>query len=161
MRRKEYKEYLKNVEHKLRKRPLLFERESQTNAKLKAQRRYDEILREAGIADSLYESLLSSASQHVDEDTGSEHEASEENFAKFSDDGSYIATKKGDRDRINHVVDMVFNSDNEIDEINNSRCTESAEESNAESLSNEEEESLTDDQEPDGKDDRLPLDDYE
>ena len=145
VRRKEYKKYLKNLEDKLRKRPLLFERESQTNAKLKAQRRYDEILREAGVEDNLYESILSSASQHVDEDTGSEHEASEEDHAKFSYDGSYIATKEGDRYRRNHFVDMVSNSSNETDENNDCYGTESAEESDAKSLCNEEHESLTDD----------------
>lgn len=149
------------MEHKLRKRPLLFERESQANAKLKAQRRYDEILREAGIEDNLYESILSSASQHVDEDTGSEHEASEEDYAKFSDDGSYISKKQGDRDRTNHTFAMVSNSGNETDENNDSYGTESVEENDVESLSDEEQESLADDQEPGDKDERLSLGDYE
>lgn len=48
-RRKEYQTYLHDMNEKLKDRPLLFERESQTNARNKAQKRYEEILRGAGI----------------------------------------------------------------------------------------------------------------
>ena len=39
-------------------RPLLFERESQTNAKLKANRRYQEILRDAGIDENDLDTIM-------------------------------------------------------------------------------------------------------
>ena len=48
-RRKEYESYLQDMNEKLKDRPLLFERESQTNARNKAHKRYEEILRDAGI----------------------------------------------------------------------------------------------------------------
>ena len=58
-RKKAYKQYLKEIQAKLEQRPLLFEQESQTNAKRAAQRKYRQILKEAGVDDEVVDSLVS------------------------------------------------------------------------------------------------------
>eukprot|EP00112_Aurelia_sp_Birch-Aquarium-sp1_P023213 Seg6828.2 transcript_id=Seg6828.2/GoldUCD/mRNA.D3Y31 product="Testis-specific protein 10-interacting protein" protein_id=Seg6828.2/GoldUCD/D3Y31 len=59
-RKKAYKQYLKEIQAKLEQRPLLFEQESQTNAKRAAQRKYRQILKEAGVDDEVVDSLVTS-----------------------------------------------------------------------------------------------------
>ena len=62
-RRKEYKEYLHNVDTRLDDRPLLFQRESQTNAKRQARRRYEEILQQAGVEGEMLKSILNASTK--------------------------------------------------------------------------------------------------
>ncbi|XP_065661666.1 protein FAM161A [Hydra vulgaris] len=57
-RRCEYDKYLHDINTKMNSRPLLFERESQTNAKLKASRRYEEVLRDAGVCENDLEKMM-------------------------------------------------------------------------------------------------------
>lgn len=92
-RRKEYEEYLKEIHSKLDERPLLFERESQTNAKLRAQRRYEEILQQAGVEGDILQSVLN-ADSSVDVLANSFDQ-------NESDDGSYVA------DSYNHITSDV------------------------------------------------------
>ena len=97
-RRKEYQQYLKDMKKDLDTRPLLFERESQTNAKHKAQRRYEEILRAAGIEGNILESVLQDSYRdggvmlQPEESDGS----SDNEFEIDSQDGSYIMENSGD-----------------------------------------------------------------
>ena len=93
-RRKEYETYLQDVNEKLKDRPLLFERESQTNARNKAQKRYAEILREAGIDGETLDSFLqgertSDGQVSSGEDNGVTE--SEGEMDTVSNDGSYVA----------------------------------------------------------------------
>lgn len=74
-------------------RPLLFERESQTNAKLRAQRRYEEILQQAGVEGDILQSVLN-ADSSVDVLANSFDQ-------NESDDGSYVA------DSYNHITSDV------------------------------------------------------
>lgn len=94
-RRKEYQEYLDDVNDKLKTRPLLFEREAQTNARRKAQRRYEEILKDAGIEGNTLDSFLQEPyknstgdhnSNQTDTDDYTKNTASDDDDG---DDGSY------------------------------------------------------------------------
>ncbi|XP_066917062.1 protein FAM161B-like [Clytia hemisphaerica] len=92
-RRKEYETYLQDVNEKLKDRPLLFERESQTNARSKAHKRYEEILREAGIDGGTLDSFLqgettSGGMISTGEDNGVTD--SEGEMDTVSNDGSYV-----------------------------------------------------------------------
>ena len=57
-RAKDYRQYLKEMKTRVDERPLLFEQESQTNAKRTARRRYEQILREAGVDSDVVSSLV-------------------------------------------------------------------------------------------------------
>jgi len=85
-RRKEYKIYLEDMDKKLKGRPLLFERESQTNARNKAHKRYEEILRDAGIEGNTLDSFLQ----------GDVDASSNGNYDSDNDDGSYVDEKNSD-----------------------------------------------------------------
>lgn len=65
-RKRAYKEYLREIMNKVDKRPLLFEQESQTNAKRIARRKYRQILQEAGVEEDLLESLVTEDGKIVD-----------------------------------------------------------------------------------------------
>ncbi len=51
---------------------MLFERESQTNAKKAAQRKYRQILQEAGVADDVVDSLVTEDGQIIDAESDDE-----------------------------------------------------------------------------------------
>jgi len=143
-RKKEYRLYLKEVDTKLQERPLLFERASQTNAKLKAQRRYEEILRDAGIQDTLYDSMTQDAFANdgdVVSNDGSytpgrklDHSDEEDNI---SNDGSYCpdderSPGESDHGSLQQSDDDILSAqseDEESDDINNnSEVNESVDE---------------------------------
>ena len=65
-RKQAYKEYLKEIKTRVDQRPLLFEQESQTNAKRAAQRKYKQILKEAGVDDNILDSLVTDDGKIVD-----------------------------------------------------------------------------------------------
>ena len=65
-RKQAYREYLKDIKARVDRRPLLFEQESQTNAKRTAQRRYKELLKEAGVDENILESLVNEDGEIVD-----------------------------------------------------------------------------------------------
>ena len=65
-RKKAYKQYLRDIQAKVEQRPLLFEQESQTNAKRLAQRKYKQILQDAGLDDDVVEGLVNSDGKIID-----------------------------------------------------------------------------------------------
>ena len=68
-RKQAYREYLKEIKARVDQRPLLFEQESQTNAKRTAQRKYEQLLKEAGVDDDILEKLLTDDGKIVDADS--------------------------------------------------------------------------------------------
>ncbi len=56
---------MKEIKAKVEERPLLFEQESQTNAKRTAQRRYKQILQEAGVEGDVVDSLVTENGQII------------------------------------------------------------------------------------------------
>ena len=57
-RKQAYREYLREIKARVDQRPLLFEQESQANAKRTAQRKYEQLLKEAGLDEDILERLL-------------------------------------------------------------------------------------------------------
>jgi len=68
-RKQAYREYLREIKARVDQRPLLFEQESQTNAKRTAQRKYEQLLKEAGVDDDILEKLLTDDGKIVDADS--------------------------------------------------------------------------------------------
>ncbi|XP_032237239.2 protein FAM161B [Nematostella vectensis] len=65
-RREEYEQELRDMQSRVSQRPLLFERQSQLNAKRTAERKYEDILRNAGVSDELVRSLVTKDGDIVD-----------------------------------------------------------------------------------------------
>ncbi|XP_012557954.2 protein FAM161A [Hydra vulgaris] len=108
-RRCEYDKYLHDINTKLNSRPLLFERESQTNAKLKASRRYEEVLRDAGVCENDLEKIMR---RQVNSQTS---EFFEESMNKKSNESSDFENNKKNAshnissdDDISSLEDKVF-----------------------------------------------------
>ena len=65
-RQKEYQQYLRDLQARVEERPLLFEQESQVNARRKAERKYEEILREAGVDENIVKNLVTKEGNIID-----------------------------------------------------------------------------------------------
>lgn len=111
-RRREYKTYLQDINEKLKDRPLLFEQESQTNARNKAQKRYEEILRDAGIQGEELGSFLegevvsdgASVSYAIAQsESESDGDYSERSLSEKNEDGSEIMDDGTDNDDGSYV----------------------------------------------------------
>ena len=83
-RREEYKRELVEMEARVDKRPLLFEREAQVSAKRAAERKYADILRNAGVDEALVTSLVTKDGKIIDvesdddvAETGSDYDYSQ------------------------------------------------------------------------------------
>ena len=68
-RQKEYQQYLRDLQARVEERPLLFEQESQVNARRKAERKYEEILREAGVDENIVKNLVTKEGNIIDADS--------------------------------------------------------------------------------------------
>ena len=64
----EYERELAEMKSRVQQRPLLFERESQENAKRKAEKKYTQILREAGVNEHLVNKLVTKNGNIIDAD---------------------------------------------------------------------------------------------
>ena len=105
-RRKEYQMYLQDMNDKLKDRPLLFERTSQTNARNQAEKRYEEILRGAGIHGDELGSFLEGAASEGSSIRGSyTAPQSESEGEELDDDGSYVATSNKDGSKVSEYDD--------------------------------------------------------
>ena len=65
-RKQAYREYLKEMKARVEQRPLLFEQESQTNARRTAERRYKQLLKEAGVDQDILESIVTDDGNIID-----------------------------------------------------------------------------------------------
>lgn len=71
-RREEYRQELEEIQGRVEKRPLLFERQSQLNAKRCAERKYEDILRTAGVDEQLVRSLVTKDGKIIDAESENE-----------------------------------------------------------------------------------------
>eukprot|EP00794_Sanderia_malayensis_P019971 gene19971-21926_t len=94
-RAREYRQYLKELRAKVNEQPLLFERESQTNARKAAQKKYKQILQEAGVDDDVVDSLVNqdgnlieaeSNEDYLYEDDDDKHDENKEDVSLLPDD---------------------------------------------------------------------------
>ena len=109
---------MKEVDDNLKERPLLFEQESQVNAKRKAERRYEEILRQAGVEGKLLQTALEdyesgdggNVEQLSDDgDIGDDGDIRDDGDVSDNGDGSYIGTEV----HVNENSEEEEDSDNE------------------------------------------------
>ncbi|XP_028398892.1 protein FAM161B-like [Dendronephthya gigantea] len=68
VRQEEYENELAEMNRRVEQRPLLFERESQENARRKAEKKYKQILRDAGVDDHLVSRLVTKDGNIIDAD---------------------------------------------------------------------------------------------
>jgi len=93
-RKEEYLRELEEMQSRVDKRPLLFERQSQLNAKRSAERKYEDILRSAGVDEQLVRSLVTTNGKIIDAETD-EEEAQDSDIDEFI--GTAYSTKIPDK----------------------------------------------------------------
>ena len=89
-RQEEYERELAEMKRRVEQRPLLFERESQENARRKAEKKYTQILRDAGVNEHLVNKLVTKDGGIIDaEDSEDSVENLEEREGVDDDDYEY------------------------------------------------------------------------
>ena len=86
-RQEEYERELAEMKSRVEQRPLLFERESQENAKRKAEKKYTQILREAGVNEHLVNKLVTKGGNIIDADDSDDSAGDLEGRERVNDDG--------------------------------------------------------------------------
>lgn len=71
-RKEDYERELAEMQRRIAQRPLLLEKESQANAKRKAERKYTQILRDAGVDENLVSKLITREGKIIDANEDSE-----------------------------------------------------------------------------------------
>lgn len=84
-RKEEYQRELQEMQERLEKRPLLFERQAQASARRTAERKYADILRSAGVDEGLVESLVTKEGQIVDVESDDDESEDTGSYYKFPD----------------------------------------------------------------------------
>jgi hypothetical protein len=74
------------MKHRVEQRPLLFERESQENAKRKAEKKYTQILREAGVNEHLVNRLVTKDGEIIDADDSEDSAGDLDGHERVDDD---------------------------------------------------------------------------
>ena len=87
-RQEEYERELAEMKRRVEQRPLLFERESQENARRKAEKKYTQILRDAGVNEHLVNKLVTKDGGIIDaedsEDSVEEREGVDDDDYEYS-----------------------------------------------------------------------------
>lgn len=91
VRQGEYENELAEMRRRVEQRPLLFERESQENARRKAEKKYKQILRDAGVDDHLVSRLVTKDGNIVgaDDSDGSDGDVEGRDRVGDDDDDEY------------------------------------------------------------------------
>lgn len=98
-RQEEYERELGEMKRRVEQRPLLFERESQENAKRKAQKKYTQILRDVGVDEHLINSLVNKNSDIINSECDSDisrHSGTDDDHERYSMSDSEHRTSLGD-----------------------------------------------------------------
>ena len=74
------------MKHRVEQRPFLFERESQENAKRKAEKKYTQILRDAGVHEHLVRKLVTKDGEIIDGEDSEEDSGELEERQSIDDD---------------------------------------------------------------------------
>lgn len=97
-RQEEYDNEIAEMQRRVAQRPLLLEQESRANAKRKAERKYTQILRDAGVDEDLVSRLVTKEGNIADADEGeeSENEESEDTSGDREHPNSWAVTNGAD-----------------------------------------------------------------
>ena len=119
-RKQAYRDYLKDIKERVDRRPLLFEQESQTNAKRTAQRRYKQLLKEAGVDENILDSLVNDEGKIIDAESEDD-----------TDDLLFSATGEADQsdvsNRKSYANDTIVLDDTEDDDSDSKQDVDDAE----------------------------------
>ncbi|XP_015218793.2 protein FAM161A isoform X1 [Lepisosteus oculatus] len=135
-RRKEYLEEMREIQERLKERPLLLEQVTQKNARQAAEKRYCDTLKEYGLSEDFVSSKVPGAQKHGDESISSVSLSSED---KESVNNQYAESSAGQeeyRDDFEDNDDNLNKHDNEVDKDKRYNKEESENKSNHESNNN-------------------------
>ncbi|MBN3320260.1 F161A protein, partial [Atractosteus spatula] len=135
-RRKEYLEEMREIQERLKERPLLLEQVTQKNARQAAEKRYCDTLKEYGLSEDFVSSKVPGAQKHGEESISSVSLSSED---KESVNNQYAESSAGQeeyRDDFEDNDDNLNKHDNEVDKDERYNKEESENKSNHESNNN-------------------------